>query len=201
MPSTCKTHLCALLLSHWDSLADGQHIPSFTHWQDHFHSQLQPWLFVIDLHDDLSLTVRLMGTQISEMWGADLTGIELRSTFTAELVDMVYDAYRVIPKSRCGLLEYTIVKTAKGHIGQAETLALPLRGRPGQPDIAVAVTQYMAETFPSSAVDEKTEVGIIAVENRQWIDLGFGVPAKEPGQNISVQKAVKVTRHGPVFLD
>jgi len=156
---------------------------------------------MIDLHDSGDITVRLMGTSTAEMWGADLTGIELRSTFRAVPVELVYDAYRKLPAHKCGLLEYTVVRNARGRIGRAETMALPLINGPGRPGIAVAVTQYLSESLPSPLEQDDAKIGILAVEHRQWLDLGFGIPDIPLEQKISVERAVAVTRDGPEFLD
>lgn len=164
-----------VFLTHWKSLREpGALVVSSEVFLDNPDPLLSPNVLIVDVYDD-DVVVRLVGTEIVERFGVDLTG---KSMFTAHLPmkreDTLFNYGSVISQP-CGLLSVNNTKTSGGRAVVSETLALPLGVLPDRPKRLISYSRLIE---PLAEGEHSEQVAEYA--HQDWIDIGAGVPSAAP---------------------
>ena len=151
-------------------------MPTVRAFTDYLDPELQPWLTAVDVVGS-ELYVRLMGGKAVELWGIDLTGVELNSRFGAEVMEAVYGPTQFLHQHVCGYRELKTALTSSGLELKLERLVVPVKKENGEGLRVVAVNAPLETTGYDP--DHLETLKLSKVFARQWVDLGQGIPDVE----------------------
>lgn len=160
---------------HWDSLREDATAPSSEAFLDHPNLALQPFVFIFEMTALNKTVFRLMATELVKIWGADFTGQAVETVFTPDIAARYLASPRQCVTSLCGLWKHGLFGNVNGREVKLDLIYLPLAVTAGKPHRLAGV---LAETETTT----KTAIrrGIIAIEKRQWLDIGRGTPTEAP---------------------
>jgi hypothetical protein len=137
--------------------------------------ELLGWQFFADWTPPASIVVRLAGTYIDYVLGANVTGVDFFEKYRPEQRSLYARFYAAIADSPCGGYSVRRVVVAGTEAFDYHSIYLPLAPRPGHVPIigAVAVTGFsrLVEAGAERAPDFQ------ALARLGVFDIGFGPPA------------------------
>ncbi len=161
---------------YWSSLpksADG--LPQLRDYLDHAPPRLQPNVAIADVHSPEQLTVRLFGTALVEITGADLTGINPLSVYRESIRRLAGQvAWRAVVQP-CGYITNRVFRTKIGRLLNAPGIVLPVEIT-NVSYRAVFIFTNLNSAREALYANETFEI-IHDVEFVSWVDLGKGIPA------------------------
>lgn len=161
-------------LNHWDSLRDGDSLPTSEAFLDNPNFSLQPSVFIIEKESIYKTTFRLMATELVEIWGDDFTGRAVEDVFAADIAARYLANPHMCLEWPCGLWETGLFGNINEREVSLEILYLPLSVGENKPERLSGVLGR-ADTSIKSAKRR----GMIAIKDRHWVDIGQGLPADE----------------------
>ncbi|MBY0509910.1 MAG: PAS domain-containing protein, partial [Rhodospirillaceae bacterium] len=123
---------CRAFIAHWAQLRGDAILPTTETFFDHATGQFAPYLYVVELTDDVAL-VRFQGTVLDERWAAQLTGKDLHEGMPATLRRRSLSNMRRIVSQPCGYIARNAYATSLGRTVTADLVQLPLAARDGRP--------------------------------------------------------------------
>lgn len=168
-----RTDLCGAFLAHWQSLRVDGNLPSLRDFLSRPNPRIQPHAVIKDVIAPRRLHVRLHGTQLVDMSGADLTGQNLLDFAGTPAFADAYWAYH------CAVVSHPVAVTGVKHTVAAsgrpvifEDLSLPVTPFPDGPPCIVGCVGLVEGLDYKDTVFKLQEYTSTA-----WIDIGWGVPA------------------------
>lgn len=150
-------------------------VPSTERFLDHPNTALQSKVFIFELSSEKETTFRLMATELVDIWGGDFTGRTVEQVFSPEIAQKYLANPRTCGSDQCGVWEKGVFGNIDGREATLELLYLPLAVAPGKaPRLAGLLAKH------ASSIKPARRRGIIEITNRQWIDIGAGIPSNEP---------------------
>lgn len=164
----------AEILSYWQSLRTGAGIPTTEDFFDHVPARIAPYLILFECIDN-DLIVRLIGTQLDERWGGNMTGQSWPSVNPHLKAANIISNFMTLHDHPCGACAHGGFMTSSGRNMSVETISFPLAVRNGRPPRVISGSF----TLQSLDFDEYSR-GRMAPRTVEWVDLGFGVPKEAP---------------------
>lgn len=162
-------------LDHWNALRGTDSMPTTERFVDNPEVTLQPYVFIIEKVTRYKTMFRLMATELVEIWGDNFTGRAVEDVFAADVASKYLANPHMCLTEPCGLWEKGLFGNIKGRQVSLEILYLPLSVAEGKP-ARLAGILASAETTLKAA----SRRGMIAIEDRRWVDIGSGVPGDQP---------------------
>ncbi|MCC6912135.1 MAG: PAS domain-containing protein [Rhodospirillaceae bacterium] len=169
-----RTDHCRSFLAHWQSLRVGNALPTLKDYLGKPHPVLQPNVAIKDVVEPGYLRVRLFGTHLVDVFGADVTGRNLmvfagNEVMAAEL----WFHQHMVATYPVGLRSVKLAATASGRPISFEDVGLPLTPFPGGPPCMVCCLGFV------EVIDYKDSMfRLLKHTSTRWIDIGAGVPAR-----------------------
>ncbi len=169
---------CRAFIAHWaqlrgDILLPTSFLPTTETFFDHPTGQFAPYLYVVELRDDVAL-VRFQGTVLDERWTVQLTGKDLHDGMPATLRRRSLSNMRQIVSQPCGYLARNTYATSLDRNVTADLVQLPLAVQDGRLPRVVCLSLMQRDD------DMEETVSGFHTEALEWIDLGAGVPPEPP---------------------
>lgn len=165
----------SVFFEHWQSLRSGTNAPTSEAFLDAPNPRVQANTFIFELVDDDRTVFRLVGTEIFMIWGKDFTKLSVEEAFSAELAAIYLAAPRACIPNTCGLWEQGVFGDTRGREVILELIYLPLRVNSGRPArLGGFLNCHGTSDTPAS------RIGLIALTDRKWIDIGAGIPDTPP---------------------
>jgi len=170
-----------MLFDAWRGLSPDAGVPSLRDFLTSPDPILQPHMTILDVVDAATLRVRLIGTRLVELAGADLTGSNLFD-FVRDpaMAKQLRHASDVVVNQPCGLWSMKRAITMSGHQISIEMLSLPFRPFAGGAPIIAAAVDVTERLHLRDTV-----FGLVAYLGAEWIDLGHGVPKRQLAESRS----------------
>jgi hypothetical protein len=133
------------------------------------------WVGLLEVVDAETVRLRVAGTGLAEIYGADMTGKNLKDISAPEHWPKRRDRYRALVDRPCGSFHTRTDTLPDGKIVSYETVALPL-------DVDAAGTRrhvvYCATPLHESfAVERPTgKRALPLAQNFAYVDIGAGAP-------------------------
>jgi hypothetical protein len=160
----------------WQALRTDKSIPHFRTVFQGLPTELIPQLMILEEASDDRYIVRFMGTQFVELWGQDITGLDRLSLMKPKVAAAGRSNMRTVLEHPCGLRNLGIYAMPSRSDLEIESVLLPAANDPAKPRRVLTFGQS-AQLGLVVAKDQHQEIA-----EREWVDLGFGVPAKRPAQ-------------------
>lgn len=138
-----------------------------------------------ELHEDGRIICRMAGTGVISRMKTDIAGVDLRATTPANQgFDVLHD-FKTMQSLPCGMYHMTHNQHPSGKIARLETLTLPIA--PDRRSLPKFVcVNHMMETVGYDAEDSSDGLKFAKeLEERKFIDLGWGVPSVKNAQQIT----------------
>lgn len=135
-----------------------------------------------ELHEDGRIICRMAGTAVISRMKTDITGVDLRATTAENQGFDVLDDFRTMQSQPCGMYHVAHNQHPSGKIARLETLTLPIA--PDRRTLPKFVcVNHMVETVGYEAEEGSDGLQFAkALEERKFIDLGWGVPSVKYAQ-------------------
>ena len=166
---------CVGFVKHWRSLITDAPFPHLHEFLDTPAPALQPQVFMFELVALDKTVFRLMATDLVAIWGGDFTGKAAEEVFTPEVARHYFADPRDCFRNRCGLWERGVFGDVRGREIHLEIVYLPLTTPPQKPQRLVGL---LGLTEPTAKLASRR--GLIAIDQRSWIDIGHGTPDNAP---------------------
>jgi hypothetical protein len=165
---------CIDFLEYWDSLREGNLIPTFEALSINLSPAMLPKTYILDLVDS-GAVVRFLGTGIVERWGADFTGKNLLKFFAEDVREAAFSNYHTMVKHPCGHINNLDMVNSDGQQVQTGVIQLPLRiGKNSNAGIVGYLS--LKSRFESNDLIQ----GAGALHSGCWLDIGGDIPATSP---------------------
>lgn len=169
------SHRASVFFDHWRGLRSGEHAPTSESFLDTPNPRVQANTFIFDLETDSRTVFRLVGTEIVTIWGKDFTNLSVEEAFSDQVAALYLSAPRACIGNACGLWEVGLFGDTRQREVTLELMYLPLEVKPGRsPRLAGFLNWHGTSDIPAS------RMGLIALTQRRWIDIGSGVPPTAP---------------------
>jgi len=159
----------------WRNLCEVTPKPHFRTAFQKLPCELIPRLLITEWMPDDSIVIRFMGTSRVEMWGEDLTGRNSLALMPPPVATAVRANLTTMMEHPCALLHLARYVTATGREMKMENIPAPLSNDPGKP---LRWINYAEEISTISYSDAPG--GMHSVPERNWLDVGAGVPETLP---------------------
>lgn len=164
-----------VFFDHWQGLRSGGHAPTSESFLDTPNPRVQANTFIFDLETDNRTVFRLVGTEIVTIWGKDFTKLSVEEAFSDKVAALYLAAPRACIGNACGLWEVGLFGDTRQREVTLELMYLPLEVQPGRlPRLAGFLNWHGTSDIVAS------RMGLIALTQRRWIDIGAGVPSPAP---------------------
>ncbi len=162
-------------LDNWTTLKDNAEAPPSESFLDNPDPAVQPHAFILELEEPDRTVFRLAATDLVNIWGKDFTGQALEDLFSPEVCARYLRQPRSCIERHCGLWERGRFGDARNREVELELLHLPLGVRKGRARrLAGCIVHHRTTAFDAA------RRGLIALEQRHWIDTGYGIPDEAP---------------------
>ncbi|MDR3499607.1 MAG: PAS domain-containing protein [Parvibaculum sp.] len=165
------------LFDYWQSVRRGPAIP---HASDFDLLELAGWLpdiVILDVVNQECAMTRFTGTAVAERLGMDPTGQNVLTIQAKSSFDQAARAYQSIANLPCGALARYCSVYSSGREATARSLYLPLKPPSGEAPRLIAMSMREDGGTVYAETIERTMTGT-RILSLDWLDLGFGVPAK-----------------------
>jgi hypothetical protein len=159
----------------WQAMRTGDALPHYRTVFQHLPNDLLPRIMIIEQMTLESYIARFMGTRFAELWHQDLTGQDAFSAASPKVAAAARRNVTHVLTKPCGIVTVGSFSLRVRTELALETVSLPVTNDPGRPARTVTFVQEIIR--PLSRSEDRPDVA-----QRQWIDLGFGVPAAKPAQ-------------------
>ena len=163
------------LLEAWCSWRDGDLLPARSAMRLPDIVSLLPHITIVEAQARDSFVLRLIGTAISDVLPANLTGTNFLDLCPPQLRELRAERLWRQVCQPCGALVHHTYETESGLAFQIESLSLPMRTSDDGPLQLITVASDADKTFQPSAV-RMDEIGGLP-DRFAYIDIGAGVPA------------------------
>jgi hypothetical protein len=171
---TFRTDHCRTFLTHWQSLRVGDALPTLKDYLSKPHPFLQPNTAIKDVVEPGYLRVRLFGTHLVDVFGADITGRNLmEAAGSGAMAQELWYYQHAVATHPAGLGSVKLAATASGRSVSFEDVELPLTPFPGGAPCLVCCLGFV------EMIDYKdTMVRLLKHTEARWYDVGWGIPGK-----------------------
>jgi hypothetical protein len=132
-----------------------------------------------EMHPDGRVICRMAGTAVTSRMKSDLTGVELSTVMPQKTGFNILDDIRAISHQPCALYQVVLNRHVTGKIARLESLTVPLSADPGGMPKFVTVNHMIETVRYGNDEHSKTLELIRSLEERTFLDLGWGVPPVE----------------------
>ena len=172
-----KTEEAKRFFAAWQALRKEAALPHYRQvFQDLPHEFLPQGLILEQVYDAKNLDlymVRFMGTRVAEYWNLDVTGNDIFALMAPKVATAGRRNMASVLSHPCGLITVGLFSIASRDELAIETVTVPAANEPGRPARILGFVQDLRAPFPLA--DDRPDVA-----ERQWLDIGMGVPAKKP---------------------
>ncbi len=162
-------------VEHWLDLRGEGPFTDLQSFLDSPSPELQPQVFMFELEGPTKTVFRLMATDLVTIWGGDFTGKAAEDVFTPEVAAFYFADPRKCVDCQCGLWERGLFGETRNREIELEMVYLPLAIPNDKPERLAGLLGWKR-----LSTRRAKRRGLIAIEDRQWIDIGFGVPNISP---------------------
>jgi hypothetical protein len=159
-------------LDHWRSLPRVGLVPHIRDYLDRAVAHLQPNVLLLDVVSASQLEVRLVGTRLVDLTGREITRTNVLENYPKDLRAAVGKACLTIVNHPCGQVSKRAIRTSGGSLVSASSIALPLKIDRAVPGGIVAYTELHAPID-----DDGVMMMVQRITDREWVDIGGGIPA------------------------
>ena len=168
---------CRDLADYWASLRSPGGLPLRADVDPGAIRSLLPSLYILELTDRGTVTIRLAGTALRRLYGVEMTG--------RDMLDLVRPEHRAIRLWRtlqaanqpCGMYYTRSHGYASGATDDVESLFLPLVVNPATDGLqARQLLGIAASTSDRRWVAEEETGALMTPRDFEFVDVGFGVP-------------------------
>ncbi|MEQ8508597.1 MAG: hypothetical protein RIF37_07575 [Rhodospirillaceae bacterium] len=165
---------CVAFWTYWNSLPKHHYVPHLSDYFDHVPPLLQPYVVMMDLQSADKMTMRLMGTAMTEYLG-EMTGSSAESLYSGETRKIAIAKAWTALNHPCGYLASRTLRSANGQLFMSNGIVLPIRTE--SPDSLTVVS--FAELPPvSTGVAREDQIEAVqGFAQHTWLDIGAGTPA------------------------
>ncbi len=167
------------ILAYWETLRTEDRIPHRDDLSPGDIAKFLPIIFLLERNAETHMVIRLMGTELAERMGRDMTDWEILDAMAEYSRDMFDGLYQAALNTPAGFLISISAEVKGGAPASMEFLHLPMRiGDQKTPELIFgALKTCHAQTWMIDLGGSFASAQDITID---WIDLGFGVPDK-PG--------------------
>lgn len=170
-----RTEGAAAFVAAWRELCKDTATPHYRVAFQQLSNVIIPRLVILEAAPGDKYIIRFMGTARAEMWGSDLTGTDTLLLMPPAIAAAAKRNLALMLKHPCGMHNVTDHVTAAGREVETETVTVPVANDPGAPQ---RLLNFSEEISTLAYGDPAGQVRNVA--QRQWLDVGAGVPAKPP---------------------
>lgn len=164
-----------VFFDHWQSLRSGVQAPRSESFLDAPNPRVQANTFIFELAAENRTVFRLVGTEIVTIWGKDFTRLSVEEAFSDKVAALYLSAPRACIDKACGLWEVGLFGDTRQREVTLELMYLPLEVKTGRsPRLAGFLNWHGTSDIIAS------RMGLIALTQRRWVDIGSGVPPTAP---------------------
>ena len=117
---------CVAFWEYWNSLPKHNHVPHLSDYFDHVPPPLQPYVVMMDLYSADKMSMRLMGTAMTEYLG-EMTGSPAESLYSGETRKIAIAKAWTALNHPCGYLASRTLRSANGQLFTSNGIVLPIR--------------------------------------------------------------------------
>lgn len=161
--------------NHWNGLPKGELFPALSSYLDAAPFRLQPAVIILDVRSPRDAYVRLFGTALTEMFGYDVTGRSIYSSYSREDEVRAGNVVWTALTHPCGYLCRRDMQTKSGRELSVPAITLPLESDIPGTKIAISYSDLDNATGVKPEGANVTVIKLLS--DVRWIDLGRGVPA------------------------
>ena len=174
---------CVAFWTYWNGLPKHNHVPHLSDYFDHVPPQLQPYVVMMDLYSADKMSMRLMGTAMTEYLG-EMTGSSAESLYSGETRKIAIAKAWTALNHPCGYIASRTLRSANGALFISNGVVLPIRTESSDRLTVVSYAELPAVSYGVAREDQIEAVQSFA--QHTWLDIGAGEPAKnntgEPGK-------------------
>ena len=171
-----KTEINRVFFAHWNSFRVGAALPLLKDFLSRPEPRVQSNVVIKDIAPNRKVHVRLHGTRLVELAGADLTGQDLiEYSDTPQMADDLWTFQRAVVDHPTGFAALKHTVTSSGRKLAFEELSLPAVPFPGGLPCVIGCFALLEE-----AADNDTVSHVLTYSDAVWLDIGWGVPGREP---------------------
>jgi hypothetical protein len=138
-----------------------------------------PDITLWEMHPDGRVVCRMAGTAVIARMKSDITGVEISQVMPPKAGINVVDDVQAILAQPCALYQLVLNRHVTGKIARMESLIMPLAADAGGMPRFVSVN-HMIETVRYGSDEHTGELELMrSLEERTFLDLGWGVPDVE----------------------
>jgi len=171
-----QTDGCRAMYDFWIGLPKpaGSLIPSKSELNPSAIPKLLPRVLLHDLRQPGKAILRLVGTGLVEQYGFDPTGNDYARYVEPERWPSAFGELMKVASHPCGMRVLTQYVHAGGQVHENEAVGLPLEADDGSGRFLVFVDEIVRA--PKSIDPRKRPVERLVVRQRDYLDIGGGVP-------------------------
>ena len=175
---TFRTDVNRVFFAHWNSFRAGAALPLLKDFLSRSEPRVQPNVVIKDIAPNRKIHVRLHGTRLAELAGADLTGQDLiEYSDTPEIAEDLWTFQRAVVDHPTGFAALKHTVTSSGRKLAFEELSLPAVPFPGGLPCVIGCFALL-----EAAADNDTVSHMLTYSDAVWLDIGWGIPAPEPAR-------------------
>lgn len=160
----------------WEALRTGNAIPHFRAVFESLSSEMIPRLMILEEAGEGRAVVRFMGTRFVELWGEDITGNDRFALMPPRVATAARDNVARVLAQPCGMCNFGVHAMLARADLQIESVLLPALNDTGKPRRVLGFGQEVPARLSGDGVP------LVEVVSREWLDIGFGVPAEPPAR-------------------
>lgn len=160
---------------YWDSLKKTNHVPQLSDYLDRAPTTLQPNVVAMDLHAEDGLRVRLLGTAIADVIG-EMTGSAARTLYNNQTRSTAIHMARTAMDHPCGYVAKRMLMSKQRHLFETFGLVLPVHTQTSDSDLGTVISYTELPSKTSGLAQDDQIEAVQDLADRQWIDIGAGVP-------------------------
>jgi hypothetical protein len=130
---------------------------------------------MVERHDPMKFTWRLVGSAIRELSGVELTGTDALETRDPGQRAKGMAAYNAQLDTPCGSWGVVILQSAAGNRVPTEVMVFPLRADDGSMRFLANTVDFTASAW-QPAHRKPTDMKLLSWPEHRFIDIGFGLP-------------------------
>jgi hypothetical protein len=169
-----QTPSCRAFFQHWRDIAAVGSVPHSNAFLDAAPPDLIPFAYIHDVHPD-GLLVRFMGTGLVQRWRHDLTGRLFGGHLDVDAREKLRATMAILAELPCGMRQMGRLGSSVGRALSFEAVSLPLAVDPGRVPRVTIFSQILGDMDENEHSNQFRAAG-----NREWLDLGWGVPPEPP---------------------
>ncbi len=170
-----RTEGAANFLAAWRELCRDEATPHFRTAFQQLSPKILPRIVILEKTPEVKYIIRFMGTARALIWGEDLTGKDFMLLMPDSMRTTANRNMTTMLDHPCGMSYVADYVTSSGRELLIEHITVPVDNDAGLPR---RLLNYAEEVTTGDYVDPRGQVQ--AVSERQWIDIGAGLPAKPP---------------------